>query len=657
MNELHLSRSPYLLQHKENPVQWKLWNEKNLANTNDQLIIISIGYSSCHWCHVMAHECFEDEEVASLMNEHFVNFKIDREEQPDIDAIYMNALQLMTRQGGWPLNIVALPNGYPIWGATYLPKNQWMHQLDQLQKLYKEDKERVLEYADQLHQHLHLTTQMDLILEQPSDKNLEELYQKWTATFDYELGGTDRAPKFILPTHWNLLFQYPTDVSIKNYIKKSLNTIQNSGIHDVIEGGFYRYSVDHYWHIPHFEKMLYDQVQLISTYTQAYLKYKDVTFLDTAQSIVDFITSHWKNPKGGYYGSYDADSLDNTNVSEEGFYYILTQADIDQLPEVAFDFIKDLWNIAPNYLWENKYIHLYQTKSIEELAEKHKYSLNEAKHFIKIYKNKIKEIRASKAKPSLDTKRITSWNAMLLSGLIDLYLVKPSEELKNTCAELYNYLSEQCLTEDGILIHADSLQQQTPLLEDYAFVVQAFLKYYQIDFDTKVLSLTKQLLDSSIDLFYDDQQKFFVSHIKTSAHIIIQIEIEDNVIPSSNSIMCDNLHLASILYNNTRYQDIASYMLDKVTSSVDSFAVYSQWFALKYKWNNNFKYLIADGYSNKQLHDVYNHYSDYNLYLVNREVTIPLGLLYSNMKKGEIQVCNSKQCFLKVTDINNILKN
>lgn len=656
MNELHLSRSPYLLQHKENPVQWKLWNEKNLANTNDQLIIISIGYSSCHWCHVMAHECFEDEEVASLMNEHFVNFKIDREEQPDIDAIYMNALQLMTRQGGWPLNIVALPNGYPIWGATYLPKNQWMHQLDQLQKLYKEDKERVLEYADQLHQHLHLTTQMDLILEQPSDKNLEELYQKWTATFDYELGGTDRAPKFILPTHWNLLFQYPTDVSIKNYIKKSLNTIQNSGIHDVIEGGFYRYSVDHYWHIPHFEKMLYDQVQLISTYTQAYLKYKDVTFLDTAQSIVDFITSHWKNPKGGYYGSYDADSLDNTNVSEEGFYYILTQADIDQLPEVAFDFIKDLWNIAPNYLWENKYIHLYQTKSIEELAEKHKYSLNEAKHFIKIYKNKIKEIRASKAKPSLDTKRITSWNAMLLSGLIDLYLVKPSEKLKNTCAELYNYLSEQCLTEDGILIHADSLQQQTPLLEDYAFVVQAFLKYYQIDFDTKVLSLTKQLLDSSIDLFYDDQQKFFVSHIKTSAHIIIQIEIEDNVIPSSNSIMCDNLHLASILYNNTRYQDIASYMLDKVTSSVDSFAVYSQWFALKYKWNNNFKYLIADGYSNNQLHDVYNHYSDYNLYLVNREESIPLGLLYSSMKKGEIQVCNSKQCFLKVTDINNILK-
>lgn len=657
MNELIHSESPYLLQHKAHPIHWKIWNDVNLGTAikEDKLLIISIGYSSCHWCHVMAHECFEDQKVAETMNTHFISFKIDREENPDIDAIYMNALQLMTRQGGWPLNIVALPNGYPIWGCTYLPKEQWNAQLQQLHDLYIADKERVLEYADQLHQHLHLTTQMDLILQQPSDKNHDELYQKWISTFDYELGGTDRAPKFILPTHWNLLFQYSSEISIKNYIKKSLTTIQNSGIHDVIEGGFYRYSVDHYWHIPHFEKMLYDQAQLISTYTQAYLENKDESFLHTAQSIVDFISCHWKNSDGGYFGSCDADSLNNNEISEEGYYYLLTQEDIDKFPKVALEFIKELWNISPNYLWEKKYIHLYQTKSIEEVILKYNYSLDEAKQLIEIYKREIKKIRATRAKPNLDTKRITSWNALLLSGIVDLYLIKPNTNLKQTCEELYIYLSENCLTEQGILIHTDTLNEQTPLLEDYASSIQAFLKYYQINFDTKVLLNAKQLLDSTIDLFYDDQQKFFTSHIKTSTHIVIHIEIEDNVIPSSNSIMCENLLLASILFNNTHYQNIASHMLDKVTSSVDSFSVYSQWFAVYYKWLKNFKYLIADGYTKDQFYKLYQHYSDYNLYIINRESKIPISMLYSSMKKGEIQICNRNQCFLKENDINNIL--
>ena len=655
MNELHLSQSPYLLQHQDNPVYWKQWNQEKLSNNKDQLIIISIGYSSCHWCHVMAHECFEDLEVAQLMNEHFVNFKIDREEQPDIDAIYMNALQLMTRQGGWPLNIVALPNGYPIWGCTYLPKSQWMHQLDRLQKLYNEDKERVLEYADQLHQHLHLSNQLDLILDQPSKENHEELYTKWISTFDYELGGINRAPKFILPTHWNLLFQYQKNEKIHSYIKNSLQTIQNSGIHDIIEGGFYRYSVDHYWHIPHFEKMLYDQGQLISTYVQAYLEYKDETFLETAQSIVDFTIKNWNSNQGGYYGSYDADSLDNHQHAEEGYYYVLSQEDIEKLPKQNFSFIKDLWNISSEYIWENKYIHLHQTESIERIASKHNLLIEEAHQVIANYKKAIKEIRKTKAKPNLDTKRITSWNALLLSGMIDLYLTKHSVALEESCGQLYQYLSQQCINENGQLIHTDSLMNQNPLLEDYAFVIQSFFKYYQMTFDAKVLHLGKQLLDAAIDLFYDDTQQFFASHLATESHIVSQFEIEDNVIPSSNSIMCDNLFLASILYSNSRYKSIAEFMLDKVTKSVDSFSVYSQWYAMYYKWNTNFKYLIAKNYTKKELFTLYVHYSDYNLFIIDHNTSLPIGKDYSIMKEKEIQICNRTQCFLKVSNINSIL--
>lgn len=655
MNELHLSQSPYLLQHQDNPVYWKQWNQENLSNNKDQLIIISIGYSSCHWCHVMAHECFEDHEVAQLMNEHFVNFKIDREEQPDIDAIYMNALQLMTRQGGWPLNIVALPNGYPIWGCTYLPKSQWMHQLDQLQKLYKEDKERVLEYADQLHQHLHLSNQLDLILDQPSKENHEELYNKWISTFDYDLGGINRAPKFILPTHWNLLFQYQKNEKIHSYIKNSLQTIQNSGIHDVIEGGFYRYSVDHYWHIPHFEKMLYDQGQLISTYVQAYLEYKDETFLQTAQSIIDFTNKNWKSDQGGYFGSYDADSLDNHQHAEEGYYYVLSQEDIEKLPKQNFSFIKDLWNISSEYIWENKYIHLHQTEAIEKIASKHNLSIEEAHQVIANYKEAIKEIRKTKAKPNLDTKRITSWNALLLSGMIDLYLTKNSVALEESCGQLYQYLSQQCINENGQLIHTDSLMNQNPLLEDYAFVIQSFFKYYQMTFDAKVLHLGKQLLDAAIDLFYDDTQQFFASHLATESHIVSQFEIEDNVIASSNSIMCDNLFLASILYSNSRYKSIAEFMLDKVTKSVDSFSVYSQWYTMYYKWNTNFKYLIAKDYTKKELFTLYAHFSDYNLFIIDHNISLPIGKDYSIMKEKEIQICNRTQCFLKVSNINSII--
>lgn len=656
MNELHLSQSPYLLQHRKNPVHWKLWNDFNLEANKDRLIIISIGYSSCHWCHVMAHECFEDEEVAQLMNDHFVSFKIDREEQPDVDSIYMTALQLMTHQGGWPLNIVALPNGYPIWGCTYLPKNQWMHQLDQLQKLYRNDKERVEEYADQLHQHVHLSNQLDLILETDSFGSLDEMYQSWIRTFDYEWGGIDRAPKFIMPTHFDFLFQYHNPDSVDTYIFHSLQIIQNSGIHDLVEGGFYRYSVDHYWHIPHFEKMLYDQGQLISTYVQAFFKYDDPSFLETAQNIQQFVTENWQSPQGGYYGSYDADSSIDDQHTQEGYYYVLTPEDLQIWPEDHLPFICDYYGLNDNFLWEKRFFHIQQREKIDVLAQKHTISIEKAHFFVEHSKKILKNIRKKKAKPALDTKRITSWNALLLSGMIDLYFAQPTEILKSQLEALYHYLSKSCYQENGWLIHSDSLQNQKPLLEDYSTVIRAFFKYYQIHFDSKILWETKQLLDSCIDLFWDENQEFFASHLPTQQHIVTQFEIEDNVIPSANSMLCDSLMLASLLFDNAHYKKLAHNMLYKVTKHVDSLSVYSQWFSQWIKWEESFNYLMAKDYTAEELHTIKREQKDYHLYLISYDEKIPLCQSYATMSNKEIQRCNLHACFMKTTDMESFFK-
>lgn len=659
MNELNKSLSPYLLQHKDNPVHWKLWNETNIesAKNKDQLLLISIGYSSCHWCHVMAHECFEDEEVAQVMNSNFVNIKIDREELPEVDAIYMNALQLMTQQGGWPLNIVALPNGYPIWGCTYLPKERWIHQLQQLYNLYKNDKEKVIEYADQLHQHLTLTNRMDIILDANNeDLSIKDLLNKWQKTFDYEHGGIDRAPKFIMPTHWHFLLNYQSQSSdLSDYIHFSLQKIIHSGINDPVDGGFYRYSTDHYWFIPHFEKMLYDQGQIISVLAHAYTQNQLPIYLQTMHATHDFVVKHWSHPSGGFYGSYDADSLAPNKESIEGYYYTITQTEWNQFNSLNKPFIQDYFKFTSENKWENKYYHIQQDHSIERLAKKHHISLNVAKDYISEALSQLANIRSIKNKPSIDTKRITSWNAMFLSGCIDLYFTNPTEEILHTINNLYNYISTKPYNSKGYLTHTDTLNDEhLPILEDYAFVIKSFLKYYQISLDDKVLVRCKQLIDECLDLFFDTEQVFFRSHIASDLHIVQTIEIEDNVIPSSNAIMADLLFLASLLWNNKYYKSIAEKMIHKVTESVEHISVYSEWFALKIKWETNFSYAICKGFSKEELHQMKCQSKDYHLYIVSFKSEIPLSKNYDIASEKEIQLCNMHSCYRRSSSIDTL---
>ena len=314
MNELHLETSPYLIQHANNPVHWKAWNANSLAAAQKQnkLIIISIGYSACHWCHVMEHESFENDEVASTMNTHFINIKIDREERPDIDAVYMKAVQIMTGHGGWPMNVVALPNGKPIWGGTYFRKNDWINSLERLQEIYIENPQTILDYAEKLNEGLQ---SLSIISKnEATDFNFEilkNLVSKWEKSFDWDFGGMARAPKFMMPTNYEFLLRYgyqTQDQKLLDFVNLTLTKMAYGGLFDTIDGGFSRYSVDMKWHVPHFEKMLYDNGQLVSLYANAYKLTKNKLYKEVIEKTLNFIEKEWLTVEGSFYSALDADS-------------------------------------------------------------------------------------------------------------------------------------------------------------------------------------------------------------------------------------------------------------------------------------------------------------------------------------------------------------
>ena len=305
-NALSKETSPYLLQHAHNPVNWEAWHPKVLerAKAENKPLLISIGYAACHWCHVMEHECFEDEEVAQFMNENFVNIKIDREERPDVDQIYMDAIQMMTGNGGWPLNVVALPDGRPFWGATYLPKESWLKSLQSLTTLYQDDPNKVEDYASKLEKGIKA---INLVAPQ-GDTNLFSLdslqvtVNNWKNYFDTFLGGYKRAPKFMMPNNLEFLLHYATsenDDEVLDYVNTTLTRMAYGGIYDHVGGGFSRYSVDTKWHVPHFEKMLYDNGQLISLYAKAYALTKNPLYKKVVEESIAFVQEELTDENGG----------------------------------------------------------------------------------------------------------------------------------------------------------------------------------------------------------------------------------------------------------------------------------------------------------------------------------------------------------------------
>ena len=357
-NELIKESSPYLLQHAHNPVDWKAWNDISLQEAKDQnkLLIISIGYSSCHWCHVMEKESFENELVADVMNKNYINIKVDREERPDVDNVYMNAVQLMTGRGGWPLNAIALPDGRPIWGGTYFPKEDWISSLEQIADLYQKDPDKLIEYAEKLEKGIKT---MDIVTPNPNTPSfkkdeLQDAIQSWARSWDTREGGLNRAPKFMMPNNYHFLLRYGhqnQDQEILDYVNITLQQIAFGGVNDQVGGGFSRYSTDTKWHVPHFEKMLYDNAQLVSLYSDAYLATQNELYKETVYQTLSYIAREMTTEQGGFYSALDADSLDKEGILEEGTYYVWTKEELEQLLGVDFTLFKEYYNINSYGKW------------------------------------------------------------------------------------------------------------------------------------------------------------------------------------------------------------------------------------------------------------------------------------------------------------------
>ncbi|HNR86437.1 MAG TPA: DUF255 domain-containing protein, partial [Taishania sp.] len=361
VNALMQESSPYLLQHADNPVDWVPWSEAAFerARQENKLVLVSIGYSSCHWCHVMEHECFEDEEVAALMNQHFINIKVDREERPDVDQVYMTAVQLMTQSGGWPLNCFTLPDGRPIYGGTYFPKEQWMSILNSLHYTFTNEKERTEEYATMLHDGIVASELIDTPQEKTtfSNEKLHEMVVRWKRQFDTMEGGDARAPKFPMPSNYQFLLQYGvqfSDEKTMQHVELTLDKMAMGGIYDHVGGGFTRYSTDMLWKVPHFEKMLYDNAQLISLYSQAYKVFKKPLYARVVHQTIEWLQREMQDFDGVYHAAIDADSQ-----GEEGLYYCWSLQEYKEALHENYDFASDLYAFNERGHWEDgKYIPL-----------------------------------------------------------------------------------------------------------------------------------------------------------------------------------------------------------------------------------------------------------------------------------------------------------
>ncbi len=658
-NQLINSYSPYLLQHAENPVHWQPWSTENIqeAKSKNKLLIISIGYAACHWCHVMEKECFEDEEVATVMNAYFSSFKIDREELPAVDAYYMQALQIMTKQGGWPLNIVALPNGLPVWGATYVSKNQWIDILQQLNKLFEEDPDKMYDYADKLQNGIALANDtLQIYPKEIIDLNLEPLLDNWKKSFDLELGGYQRAPKFMMPTNLNFLYQHGLinqDTFLTNYVELTLTKMAYGGLFDAIEGGFSRYSVDHKWHIPHFEKMLYDNAQLLVTYTNAYISTKNELFKEVVTKTVRFILNNWQDTSGGFYTAYDADSLNSNNKLEEGAYYFWTKAELEQLiSKDEWQVFADLFSINSDGFWEeaNAYV-LFQKYDLKAIAKKYDLEVENLHKLKEKWENTLLKNRAQRKKPLLDDKIIISWNAQLLSSFLSAYKIIPTTELNQAIENLTSFLQYKALKNDnlGHVFKNDAIYIDGNL-EDYAFTIKAFLELFNTTQKIEHLKFAQELTYQAVDLFFDNSQGFFKSSENETIGTVF--EIEDNVIPSANAVMARNLFYIGFLYNNNHFLETAQQMTQRVLGQINYASAYSEWLTNNLILKDDFEYIVVKDVSKDEL-AIINQQNTFKIVL-SSSLNIPILADYKNQNK-KFQVCNRNSCRLQTDQIEHLL--
>ncbi|WP_231850246.1 thioredoxin domain-containing protein [Winogradskyella sp. PG-2] len=661
-NDLIKETSPYLLQHAYNPVDWKAWNDESLkiAKEQNKLIIISVGYSACHWCHVMEEESFENDSVAKLMNDNFINIKVDREERPDVDQIYMRAVQLMTGSGGWPLNCITLPDGRPVFGGTYFTKNQWIKVLKDMSSLYRDDPEKVIAYAEKLTDGVKKS---DLITVNKASvqfdaKMLKIVVDEFKPLLDFKIGGLKGEPKFPMPSNLNFLLRYSFQKNSKellDYVLTSLTKMSNGGIYDQIGGGFSRYSVDDKWHIPHFEKMLYDNAQLISLYSKAYQISNDKNYKTIVEETISFVESDLADKNSSFYSALDADSENREGELEEGVYYSWTEEELKTELEDDFALFKAYYNINAKSKWGKDTYVLYKTLSDEEFTEKHKLSLIDLNAKIKYWKTTLKKTRDLRKSPRKDDKALTSWNALMLKAYLDAYRALGDDSYLHKAIKNANFIKENQIQNNGELFHnyKNGKSSIEGFSEDYAHTINAFIELYQMTFDEQWLNLSKDLMDYALAHFLNTESSmFYFTSDKETNLITRKTEIYDNVIPSSNSVLADCLFKLGHYYSDKTYSNLASQMLSNVSDDIiKAPSAYTNWLNLYMNYSNPFyEVAIAGKDAKNKLRDISSFYLP-NILISGSQSPSNLPLLKNKFIEEEtlIYVCVNGTCKLPVS--------
>lgn len=663
-NDLINESSPYLLQHAHNPVNWHAWNEATLklAQAENKMLIISIGYSACHWCHVMEHESFEDSTVAKLMNDHFICIKVDREERPDVDQIYMNAVQLMTGSGGWPLNALALPDGRPFFAGTYFPKGDWLKVLNYFIDVRKNKPAVLTEQAEKVTQGIHSQETVSFNNSEASFsmQDLDKSFNSWKPKIDFQKGGRIGAPKFPMPAIWEYLLHYSrisdNDEALRA-VTSTLNHMAFGGIYDQIGGGFARYSTDNDWLVPHFEKMLYDNSQLISLYTHAWQKTKNPLYQQVVYETLEFIEREMTSPEGGFYSALDADS-----EGEEGKYYVWTKAEIEQALGKDAAVFNAYYNVSNKGNWEHGKNILFRDKTAEDIAKKHKISVPELSKTIEKAKATLLDIRSKRIRPGLDDKILTAWNALMLKAYAQAYRSFGEEKFLRAALKNAKFLQKNAIGKDGQLSrnHKDGKSSITGFLDDYAFVISAFLELYQATFDEKWLEEAYQLSGYTLEHFFDEKSGMFFYTSDLQAKLISRkMEITDNVIPASNSEMAKNLFVLGNYYYNEDYINKSRQMMLNVQKDVhQNLNFYANWAMLEINFVEEPYTVAIIGADFEAIRQKMDQYYLPQVLLLGGKGEGKLQLLEGKLMEGQttIYVCKNKVCKLPVTNVQDALK-
>ncbi len=667
-NRLIKEKSPYLLQHAFNPVDWYPWCDEAFkrAKEEDKPIFLSIGYSTCHWCHVMERESFEDAEIARLMNDVFINIKVDREERPDLDEFYMNICTMMTGSGGWPLTIIMTPEKRPFFAGTYFPKDSRYGRvglkelIPRIKELWKKERSKLMEVSNRMVEVVSAVSDPTKEKESIDKESMDKAYEYFKGSYDKKFGGFGGAPKF--PSPHNLLFLmnyylYKREHEALDMVRNTLLRMSLGGIFDHIGYGFHRYSTDRYWLLPHFEKMLYDQALLLLAYTEAYQLTKEELFRDISDRISEYVINRLYSKDEGFYSSEDADT-----EGEEGKYYLWTQDELKELLGEEAEFVITLFNIKRdgNFREEatgrktGKNI-LYLKEHPSLLAEQLNIEYDEFKEKWNRIRKILLDHRNRRTPPFRDEKIMCDWNGLMVAGLSKCGLVLKSKEYIDVSRSVISFILRHMIADDGILFHMykDGELKTPGNLLDYNCLIWGLFNLYDATLESDYIIRAKNLIDKMIQLFWDPiNYGFFLTSEQGTDISIRSKPVYDGAIPSGNSIAYNNLIRIFHITSDRRYLDLISRMEDAFGAIVNRFPHSMPMFLCGYMRMNNGGFSIVLSGSRKDAEEFYKRLIEICgpvvdiLYMDDKISNLTeLGPNFSS-KEGELrlQVCDGFSC-------------